>query len=166
MKAMGRRAFLGSGVAMVGVAMLPIPKALALVAPEAPPMRWFAVGNGEMAYTYLAKSAEDARWEYACVQGATVHEECPTCGEYACHDHNEDLDVPLDWVEVDHVFGPEFDAGNKPKLVDWVRAGFNVNCEGCEDRYSEPTECRVHDGRALCECCFEVASTPDTKEQG
>lgn len=158
MNAMNRRAFIGRAAALTATALTPIPRAMAMVAPDAPPLRWYAVGhNDEMSYDFLAESAEAACREYAWVHGATVEEECPECGEYACHEHNADLSAPLDTVEVSHVFGEEFTPDNRPKTVDWLRAGFFVPCEECD--YGEPIECYVHDGRALCDECYDAAKS-------
>lgn len=155
MNALTRRRFLGNTSALVAAALAPIPKAMALVATDAPQLRWYAVGNDDMSHPFLAESIEAARREYAWVHGATISEECPECGEYACHEHNDDLDAPLDWVEVSHTFAPEFTPDNPPKTVDWLRAGFMVPCEECDDY--EPTECRDYRGRALCDECFDNA---------
>ena len=166
MNAMTRRGFLGTSTALAVSGLLPIPKAMSLVAPDAPPLRWFAVGDGEMAYSFLSESYEHARRMYAWEHGATIDEECPECGETSCLAHNADLDAPLDWVEVSHEFSSEFTAGNEPKLIDWVRAGFNVPCEGCD--YGEPTECYVFEDRALCGECLDNArrnSVDATKER-
>lgn len=157
MSALTRRRFLGNTAALAVAAMAPIPRAMALVATDGPPLRWYAVGDGEMSYAFLAESIEAARREYAWAHGATISEECPECGEYACHEHNEDLDAPLDWVEVNHTFGAEFTPDKPPKMVDWMRSGFMVPCEDCDDY--EPTECREYKGRALCDQCFDTART-------
>ena len=155
MNAMNRRAFLGRTTALVAASIAPIPKAMALADPEAKQLFWYAVGDDEMCYAFLAESWEDARREYAWVHGATIGEECPECGEYMCHEHNEDLNAPADWVEVNHKFDAKFGPGNEPKMVDWVRAGFNVPCENCD--YGEPTECYVFEEKALCDECYEIA---------
>ena len=159
MNAMNRRAFMGRTATIAATALMPIPKAMAMVAPSAPPLRWYAVGREEMSYTFLTDCEEKARRYYAFEHGATVGEECPECGDYMCHKHNADLDAPMDCVEVSHVFGEEFTADKEPKIVDWLRAGFYVPCEGdcAPDRWREPAECYEHEGKALCECCLEVA---------
>jgi len=157
MTALNRRAFIGRSVAAVAAAAMPVPRAMALVAPDAPPLRWYAVGTDEMSYDFLAESVEAARREYAWCHCATVGEECPECGEYACHEHNADLTAPLDSVEVSHVFGEEFTPDRRPKTVDWLQAGFFVPCEQCD--YGEPTECYEHEGRALCDECYDLAKT-------
>lgn len=155
MNAMNRRAFLGRSTALFAASITPIPNAMALASTDAKPLFWYAVGNDEMCYPFLAENFEAARREYAWVHGATVEEECPECGEFACHEHNDDLNAPLDWIEVNHKFDAKFGPGNEPKMADWVRAGFNVPCEQCD--FGEPLECRVFDERALCEECFEAA---------
>jgi len=167
MNAMNRRAFIGRAAALTATALTPIPRAMAMVAPDAPPLRWYAVGKEEMSYTFLAESAEKARRYFAWEHGATVDEECPECGEGGCHEHNADLDAPLDCVEVSHVFGKEFTPDKEPKILDWLRAGFHVPCEGdcASDRWSEPTECWPYEGKALCECCLEVAKLHPTQTE-
>ena len=168
MSAMNRRAFIGRAAALTATALAPIPRAMAMVAPSAPPLRWYAVGTDEMSYTFLADSAEKARRYYAWEHGATVEDECPECGEGGCHEHNEDLDAPLDHVEVRHVFGEEFTPDKEPQILDWLRAGFNVPCEGdcASDRWIEPTECYAHGGKALCECCYEMARNAIYNKEG
>lgn len=153
---MSRRCFLGRSTALVAAAMMPIPKAMALVAQSTPSLQWFAVGTEESLYPYLATSMENAVAQYATEFGATVGDECPECGEISCLEHNDDLDAPLPWIE-EHGFA--FDSAlpvdRDPSLAEWIKAGCNVPCESCY--LGEPTECRMFEGKALCDECLETA---------
>lgn len=42
-----------------------------------------------------------------------------------------------------------------PTLAEWIKAGCNVPCDGCDD--GEPTECQMFGGEALCVDCLQVA---------
>lgn len=157
MNAMNRRAFLGRSTAMVAASLAPIPKAMALVAPDAPPLRWFAVGNDEFLYPYLDSTMEGAIRQYAIEMGQTVGEQCPECDEVACYEHNDDLDAPMPWIEENSfAFDEDLPVDKDPAAVEWLRHGCNTCCEGC-DTWGEPVECYEFDGKALCEECFEIA---------
>lgn len=170
---MNRREFILTASSTAIVAMLPAP---ALTAPAPLPvarkLKWFAVGhNDEFCEPILAESMEAACQEYAVYSGHTKGEECPDCGEWECKEHltqdqwNDPQDCiaenstqPKAWADLEH----------EPTGVDWLRAGFHTYCEnkGCDTRkqYWETTECWAYNGKALCECCLEVARAAD-KEQ-
>lgn len=156
MNAMNRRAFLGRSVALAATALPPIPRAMAMVVPDAPPLRWFAVGTEEMLYPYLDTSIEGAARQYAIEMGATVGECCPECAEINCVEHNADLDAPYPWIEENGFpFPDDLPVDRDPPLAEWIKAGCNVPCEGCD--LGEPDECRMFDGKALCCDCLETA---------
>lgn len=161
MNAMTRRGFLRRSSALAGAAMLPLPKVMALVAPESPPLFWFAVGHSdEMAYPMLAESLDQAISFYANEYGHTKGEACPECDEPSCmeHLHPSQWDEPQDWIEEYSEQPKGWDAvpaDREPTNVEWLRAGYNVPCEGCD--YGEPDDCREHDGKALCCDCYEIA---------
>ncbi len=162
MNAMNRRAFLGRTTALVAASIAPIPKAMAISDPEARQLFWYAVGDDEMSYDYLGETAEAALREYAICEGKTVGEECPECAEPGCYEHNDDLDAPFPWLEVHHKFGPEFTPSNRPKTVDWCKAGFRTICEGCEEMgvsfsWDECLDTYPFQGKALCDECLEIA---------
>lgn len=153
---MSRRGFLGRSSALAVSAMLPIPKAMALVASNTPELRWFAVGTDELLYPYLDTSMDGALRQYALEYGCTVGEECPECGEPDCYDHNPDLDAPQPWLEDNgFAFDTSLPVDRDPSLAEWIKAGCNVPCEICD--YGEPTECRMFEGKALCDECVEIA---------
>lgn len=153
---MNRRAFLGRSAALAATMLTPIPRAMALVVPDAPPLRWFAVGTDEYLYPYLARSAADAARQFAEEYGCTVGEDCPECGEVACTLHNDDLDAPQPWIAGNgFAFPADLPVDRDPPLSAWIKAGCNVPCEDCD--YGEPTECRMFEGRALCDECLEIA---------
>lgn len=153
---MSRRGFLGRSTALAVSAMLPIPKAMALVAQETPALRWFAIGNDEYLYPYLSTSLEGAIRQYAHEYGCTVGDDCPECGEISCVEHNHDLDAPQPWIEeCSFAFDSSLPVDRDPSLAEWIKAGCNVPCEACD--YGEPTECRMFEGKALCTECLEIA---------
>ncbi|OWU80455.1 hypothetical protein ATO1_08910 [Phaeobacter sp. 22II1-1F12B] len=144
---------------------------MALVAGKTQNLQWFAVGTDEILYPYLSTSIEGAARQYAHEFGHTVGEECPECGEANCVDHNDDLDAPVPWIEENgFAFDSKLPLDRDPSLAEWIKAGCNVPCEGCD--YGEPTECEMFDGQALCEECLQIArvkmldrkvgTTPDT----
>lgn len=160
---MNRRAFLGRSTALVGASLLPIPKAMALVAPKALPLYWFAVGHSdEFAYPMLAESLDQAMRYYAYEHGQTKGEACPECDEPACSEHMDpsEWDDPLPWIE-EYSEQPaawsEVPVDRDPTNVEWLRAGYNVCCEGCSDYWDAHTECYEFEGRALCCECLETA---------
>lgn len=163
MTAITRRGFLRRSSALAGAALLPIPKAMALVAPEGPRLRWFAVGHSdEMAYPMLAESLDQAIRFYAHENGQTKGEACPECDEPACTEHLDSSrwDEPHDWIEEYSKAPRGWDAvpvDREPTNVEWLRAGYNVPCEGCMDGYWECTDCYEYDGKALCCECLDVA---------
>lgn len=160
MNAMNRRAFLGRSTAMVAASILPIPKAMALVAPDRPPLHWFAVGTEEYLYPYLAESIEEAARQYAHEFGHTKGDACPECDEPSCAEHLDpkEWDDPLPWIDE---FGFKFDdtvpVDRDPTTIEWLKHGCNVPCDGCD--YGEPDECYEFEGKALCCECLEVAKT-------
>jgi hypothetical protein len=153
---MSRRGFLGRSAAIAASAMLPIPRAMALVTQDTPALRWFAVGNDEYLYPYLSTSMAGAVRQYAMDHGKTVADECPECGGTNCLKHNDDLDAPQPWLEEN---GFAFDSGlpidRDPSNAEWIKAGCNVPCEVCD--YGDPTQCWVFDGQAHCEDCLHIA---------
>ena len=151
---MTRRGFLGRSTALAVSAVLPIPKAMALVATEGPILRWYAVGNDEFLYPYISTSMDGAVKQYAHEFGLTVGNECPDCGEENCYEHNTDLDAPQPWItENVFAFDSDLPLDRDPSTAEWVNAGCNVPCEGCD--YGEPTECQIFEGQAFCECCWD-----------
>ncbi|NDV53857.1 hypothetical protein [Salipiger sp. PrR003] len=155
---MSRRGFLGRSTALAVSAMMPIPKAMALVAQDTPALRWFAVGDDEFLWPYLSTSMEGAIRQHAEENGYTVGDECPDCGEMSCTDHNADLSAPLPWLEdYSFAFDSRLPVDREPSLAEWIKAGCNVPCEACD--YGEPTECRMFQGQALCEECLQEART-------
>lgn len=153
---MSRRSFLGRSTALAASALVPIPKAMALVAPNTPALKWFAVGNDEMLYPYLATSMEGAVRQYAAEYGMTVGEECPECGEAACLEHNDDLDAPFPWIEENgFAFDSSLPIDRDPSLAEWIKAGCNVPCEVCD--HGEPTYCQMFQGTAHCDECLQIA---------
>ncbi|KII11271.1 hypothetical protein OO25_21835 [Phaeobacter sp. S60] len=138
--------------------MMPIPKAMALVAQSTPSLQWFAVGTDEFLYPYLATSMENAVAQYATEYGRTVGDECPECGDASCFEHNDDLDAALPWIKDNgFAFDSDLPVDRDPSLAEWIKAGCNVPCEACD--YGEPTECRMFEGKALCEECLQIART-------
>ena len=153
---MTRRGFLGRSTALAVSAVLPIPKAMALVTTESPVLRWYAVGNDEFLYPYISTSMDGAVRQYAHEYGLTVGDECPECGEENCYTHNPDLDAPQSWIEENgFAFDSDLPLDRDPTNAEWIKAGCNVPCEGCD--YGEPIECRIFDDQALCDECFEEA---------
>ena len=57
---------------------------------------------------------------------------------------------PAKWADVP--------ADREPTHLEWLRAGYNVACEGNCD-YGEPDECYEYDGKALCCDCLEIAKS-------
>lgn len=161
MAKMSRRAFLGRSTALAAASLLPIPKALALVAPERPPLFWFAVGHSdEWAHPMLAENLEQAISYYAYEHGQTKGEQCPECDEPACSEHltPAQWDEPHDWIE-EYSEQPAswkgIPADREPTTLEWSNAGYNVPCEGCD--YGEPDACYGFEGKALCCECIEIA---------
>lgn len=155
---MSRRGFLGRSTALAVSAVLPISRAMALVAQDTPTLQWFAVGTDEYLYPYLGTSMESAVRQYAVEYGHTVGDECPECGEASCVEHNDDLDAPLPWIkENGFAFDSTLPVDRDPSLAKWIKAGCNVPCEACD--LGEPTECRMFEGRALCDECRQIART-------
>lgn len=162
---MSRRAFLRRTSVLAAAAILPIPKAMALVAPESPPLYWFAVGHSdEWAYPMLAENLEQAMSFYANEYGYTKGDCCPECGEPSCTEHisTAEWDDPVPWIE-EYSEKPRqwadvpFD--REPTSVEWLRAGYNVPCEECD--LGEPDECVEHEGRALCWDCIHDLTPAD-----
>lgn len=161
MSTLSRRAFLGRSAALAATALTPIPKAMALVAPESPPLYWFAVGHSdEMAFSYLAESLEQAIKYYAHEYGHTKGECCPECAEPSCTEHLDpsEWDDPLPWIEEysEQPMGWEkVPQDRQPTTLEWLAAGYNVPCENCD--YGEPDDCYAFEGKALCTECLEIA---------
>lgn len=163
MTKMTRRGFLRHTSALVAVAASPIPKAMALVAPDGPALRWFAVGDDEMAYPFLAPNMETAIRYYAHEMGRTKGDACPVCDEISCLEHlaPSEWDEPQDWIEEYSAepaawkgLGPD----SEPTNVDWLRAGYRTPCEGsCDDLWGECDDCYEFEGKALCCDCLEIA---------
>lgn len=163
---MNRREFIMATSSTAIVAMLP---AAALTAPAPMPaarvLKWFAVGhNDEFCEPIQARTLKEACHEYAIYSGHTKGEECPECGDYECRKHmtKEQWDHPSDAVLGNaHEVKAWADLEGEPTGVDWLRAGFHTFCENdaCYTRRQpwETTECWAHDGKALCECCLEIA---------
>lgn len=163
MTKMNRRAFLGRTTALAATAMLPIPRAMALVAPESPPLYWFAVGHGdEWAYPMLAENLEQAMRYYAHEYGHTKGESCPECDEPSCTEHlsPSEWNDPVPWIE-EYSEQPaawsKVPIDREPTNVEWLKAGYNVPCEDCD--YGEPDDCYEFEGRALCCDCLDIART-------
>jgi len=159
---MNRRDFMATAASMATIQMLPLqleamPAAPAAAAP-APAGCWFAVfGNDEHAYAFWAEDAKDAARQYALEHEATLGCECPECGKMECSEHIDpsNWDEPQAQIEVTaHAtwegLGPE------PNTIQWMRAGYLVECEGCHP-FEGPAQCYEHEGKALCEECFEIA---------
>lgn len=163
MNAMNRRAFLGRSTALAGAALLPIPKAMVLVAPDRPPLFWFAVGHSdEWAYPVLAENLDHAIRQYAREYGHTKGDACPECDDPSCTEHLDpsQWDEPHDWIEEYSEQPRGWDvvpADRQPTTLEWLRAGYNVPCEGCD--YGEPDDCYEYDGKALCCDCLDIART-------
>lgn len=156
MSAISRRAFLGRSSALAVASLLPIPKAMALVAPNTPALRWFAVGDEEYVYPYLASSMDAAIRSHAIEHGVTVGEQCPECGEPNCTEHNADLDAPQPHLEeFSFEFAGDIPPEREPTKIEWMENGVNVCCDGCD--YGEPDECYPFQAQALCCECLEVA---------
>lgn len=156
MTEMNRRAFLGRSASVVAASLAPIPKTMALVAPDAPPLRWFAVGNEEYVYPYLARSLDAAMREHAIEYGVTVGEQCPICDEVNCLEHNDDLDAPQPHLEeFSFQFSEDIPPDQEPTKFDWIDHGVNVCCDNCD--YDEPDDCYKFQGKALCCDCLEIA---------
>ncbi len=168
MFAISRRSFLKTTSCAIGVAVVaPAIEAAPVLSQAAKPQvrRWFAVGHSdEMAYPFRASSARQAAEYYAHEHGYTKGDECPECGEYSCKDHL----TPDQWGEpqdciFDNISAPKSWEGleSEPTNVQWLRAGFYVRCENPDCHYKaaywETQECYEHDGKALCECCLEIA---------
>lgn len=150
--------------AIAGTSLIPIPKAMALVAPARPPLFWFAIGHSdEMAYPVLAESLDQAISHYAHEHCQTKGEACPECESPACSEHlnPSEWDDPYDWIE-EYSSQPKNWASvpmdREPTNLEWMKAGFNVPCEDCDyGDYGECTECYEHNGRAICCECLEIA---------
>lgn len=163
MTKMNRRAFLSHTTAVVATGLLPIPKALALVPPDRPPLYWFAVGHSdEMAYPMLAENLDQAIRFYANEYGHTKGEACPECGDPACSVHltPDQWDEPHDWIE-EYSEQPRgwknVPVDREPTNLEWLKAGYNVPCEDCD--YNEPDDCYEWGGKALCCDCLDIART-------
>lgn len=156
MNAMNRRAFLGRTTAIVAASLAPIPKTMAMVSHETANLRWFAVGDEEYVYPYLARSMDAALREHAIEYGVTVGECCPECDEVNCVTHNSDLDAPQPHLEeFSFQFSDDIPPEHEPTKFDWMDHGVNVCCDDCD--YGEPDECYRFEGRALCCECLEAA---------
>ena len=163
---MNRREFIMTASSAATIAALPVS---ALTAPAPLPaaraLKWFAVGHSdEFCEPIRAFSIEDACHEYGIYSGHTKGEECPECGEFECNEHltKEQWDDPQDCIAANTTEPKAWaDLVHEPTGVDWLRAGFNTFCEGpdCDTRrqYWETTECWSHEGKALCECCLDLA---------
>jgi len=146
--------------------MLPVS---ALTAPAPLPatraLKWFAVGHSdEFCYPVRAVNMAEAIDEYAHEHGHRKGDYCPECEDVDCKEHLDPTqwDEPHDFIE-ENTSEPKEWAGleAEPTNVQWLRAGFNVKCEGelCADSacYWETQDCREHNGKALCEECREIA---------
>ena len=152
---MNRRDVLIGSTAVAAVCAIP---ATATAKPAPIPAHWYAVGDGERCFSYLAESAFEAAKLYAEEFGATKADECPDCGEPNCKEHlaPHEMEHPADWIEVEQptAWADLIDA---PANADWCRAGYHTTCDVCG--FGEPTSCQVLDGIAVCdECALDCRS--------
>lgn len=168
---MNRRQFLTTASSATIVAMVPA-SALTLPASSAPlrKLKWFAVGHDDQfCYPIRAYSMAEAIDEYAHEYGHRKGDYCPECEDVDCkvHLNPTQWDEPHDFIE-EYTSEPKEWEGieAEPSNVQWLRAGFNVRCEGdgCADRscHWETQECREHDGKALCYECIEATNPTPT----
>ena len=173
---MDRRQFIVTASSSAMVAILPSIARPAVALPAAPAraFKWFAVGHDdEFCYPIRAANMAEAIDEYANEHGHTKGDYCPECEEVNCTKHLDPAqwNQPHDFIEECSSQPKQWDGlESEPTSVEWLRAGFNVRCEGpfCEDNlgYWETQECWEHAGKALCEECLDAARSNINAKEG
>lgn len=153
---MNRREVLLSGVSIPAALSLPGIAFTSTSVKVDPSARWFAViGNDEFARPIWATTIEEAGSKYVSEHDVTMYWNCPTCSGIACEEHInvEDWEKPSPNIYVESPdawdgLGPE----REPNNIEWMNAGFYVNCESCGD--DEPQQCQLFEGETVCADCL------------